>query len=132
MRKERRPVSEKENSRLSFKQLFHLYTQIRIPWVMLILTVGLSILMKQIAVWVVPYQSKIMTGNITGEGFLFGFVGLTFLSSAMEAIQGGVGDLAAQMTARNVRHTIWGKILHLPMSWYDDVEPQSLVSRVTQ
>lgn len=132
MKKTKKPVSEKENSRLSFKQFLRLYKKIRIPWIMLILMGALAILVKQIAVWVVPYQSKIMTGDITGEGFLVGFVGMTLLSAAVEGIQSGVADLASQMTARNVRHSVWGKILHLPMSWYDDVEPQSLVSRVTQ
>lgn len=122
----------KTEKTLSWKQLLKLYKKIRIPWLMLILVGGSSILIKQAQLWLVPYTSKIMTGAITEHGFLAGFVGFTLINAVIEAIQGGVNELAGQMTQRNVRHTVWNRILHLPMSYFGNEDRQGLVSRVTQ
>jgi ATP-binding cassette subfamily B protein AbcA/BmrA len=57
---------------------------------------------------------------------------MSLINAIFEAVQGGVNELTGQMTARNVRHTVWRKILHLPMSYYGSEDTQGLVSRVTQ
>ena len=125
-------TSDLNSSKLSFRQMLRLYRQIKIPWIPLILTGAAAILLKQLNVWAVPYTTLLQGGDITGSDFLFGYIGITLAVSIGEVLQGGIQDLTSQMTARNVRNTIWGKLLHLPMSWYDDVEPQGLVSRITK
>ena len=124
--------SGRDDEKLSWRELAHLYRTIRIPWAMLILVGAFSIVVKQVQVWVVPYTSQIMTGAITEHGFLGGFVAMTLLYDLVEAVQGGLNELTGQMTVRNVRHTVWGKILRLPLSDYGGRDTQSLVSRVTQ
>ena len=57
---------------------------------------------------------------------------MTLLNTVVEAVQGGINELTGQMTARNVHHTVWRKILRLPMSYYGSGDTQGLVSRVTQ
>ena len=74
-KKKHRPTDET----LSWKELLRLYRKIRIPWGMLILVGGFSLLIKQAQLWLVPYTSKIMTGAITEHGFIAGFVGFTLL-----------------------------------------------------
>lgn len=123
---------EKDDAKLSWREFLQLYRKIRIPWVMLIVVGCFSIVVKQAQVWLVPYTSKIMTGAITEHGFLGGFVAMTLLYALVEAVQGGLNELTGQITARNVRHTVWRKILHLPLSYYGEEDTQSLVSRVTQ
>ena len=127
-------MKRKRNSdeKLSWRELLSLYRKVKLPWGMLIIVGALSILAKQVMVMLVPYTSKIMTGAITQHGFLVGFVTMTLLNAVFEAVQGGVNELTGQMTARNVRHTVWRKILHLPMSYYGSEDTQGLVSRVTQ
>ncbi len=122
----------KAEKTLSWKQLLRLYKKIRIPWLMLILVGSSSILIKQAQLWLVPYTSKIMTGAITEHGFLAGFVGFTLINAVIEAVQGGINELTGQITQRNVRHTVWNRILHLPMSYFGNEDRQGLVSRVTQ
>lgn len=129
MRKNRKEFSENIKS---WKQLFRFYKQVKIPWFMVVLVLLMSLAIKETESMLVPYSSKIMTGAITEQGFLVSFVLMTLLYGFTEAIQGGVGELAAQMTARNVRHSVWGKLLRLPMSFYENRDSQALVSRVTQ
>lgn len=121
-----------KKEKLSWKKMFHLYRQIKIPWVMLILSGLMLIAFQEVSVLVVPYKTKIMTGAITEHGFLAGFVAMSLLNTLIEAIQGGVNELAGAMTARNARATIWRKMIHLPMSFYKKDDTQQLVSRVTQ
>lgn len=129
MRKNKKALSENMKS---WKQLFHFYKQVKIPWFMLVLVLLMSLAIKETESMLVPYTSKIMTGAITETGFLGAFVLMTLLYGFTEAVQGGVGELAAQMTTRNVRHSVWGKLLRLPMSFYENRDSQTLVSRVTQ
>lgn len=128
----RKPKQAKNADQLTWRQLLHFYRQVKIPWVMLILVMLMSLALKEVESMLVPYTSQIMGGAITEAGFLGGFVVMTLLYSATEAVQGGIGELAAQMTARNVRHSVWGKLLRLPMSFFDKQDSQTLVSRVTQ
>ena len=122
----------KSENRESWKRLFKVYTKIKIPWLWMILVAVLSFGMREIQVLVVPYQTKIMTGAITDHGFLAGFLVLTFAAAAVEAIQGGINELTAIMTARNARRTIWTKLLLLPMKFFRNKDPQEFISRITQ
>lgn len=123
---------QKKQQGATWGQMLRMYRQIKIPWVMLILVALMSIAIKETESMLVPYTSKIMNGAITEAGFLGSFICMTLLVAVTEAVQGGIGELTAQMTARNVRHTLWGKLLRLPASFYDKRDSQTLVSRVTQ
>ena len=104
MSKQRKQSSTDLNSsKLSFRQMLRLYRQIKIPWIPLILTGAVAILLKQLNVWLVPYTTLLQGGDITGSDFLFGFIGFTLAVSLGEVLQGSIQDLTSQMTARNVR-----------------------------
>lgn len=116
----------------SWRTLFRFYRRVKIPWLMLVLVFLLSFGMKEAESMMVPYTSAIMEGAVDQAGFLGGFVVMSLLVVAMEAIQGGVNELSGIMTARNVRRSVWGKLIRLPMSVYDREDPQRFVSRITQ
>lgn len=128
----RKPKQKKQQEGATWGQMLRMYRQVKIPWVMLILVLLMSLAIKETESMLVPYTSKIMGGAITEAGFLGSFICMTLLVAVTEAVQGGINELAGQMTARNVRHTLWGKLLRLPMSFYDKRDSQTLVSRVTQ
>ena len=130
MRKEKAKTAE--NEKISFKQLFRLYRQVKIPWLMLVLVVGMGVLLKEATLWLVPYTSKIQMGLITEGGFLGAFIAFSLIVAFVEAAQGAINELTAQIFKRNVRNTVWRKILHLPISEFGDIDNQSLVSRVTK
>lgn len=128
----KRKKTEKGAEKLGFRELLKLYKQVKIPWVMLIFVVGLSMLMREAQLWVVPYTSKIQMGLITEGGFLGAFIGFSLLYAFIEAIQESLNELTALVLKRNVRNTVWRKILHLPLSEYNGIDNQELVSRVTK
>lgn len=121
-----------EKSSISFKQMIKFYSKVKIPWVLVILTVVLSVVLKEAELMVVPYTSKIMTGAISENGFLISFMIVTIAAVAAEALQGGINEIAALAMTRNVRRSVWGKMLTLPISFFDKEDSQGLVSRVTE
>lgn len=122
----------KMDAKSSWKALFKFYRRVKIPWVMLIVVFILSFGVKEAESRLVPYTSDIMTGAVTEGGWLAGYLIMTVFYGFMEAFQGSFNELTSRMTRRNVQHTVWRKLIHLPMSVYDKEDPQRFVSRVTQ
>ncbi len=122
---------EEKQEKLSFKELIKFYTKVRIPWIFIILTTLLSMLVTEAENWLVPYQTDIMTGEITGSGFLSSFVLFTLVYALVEAVQGSVNELGSAIATRNVSNKVWSKLINLPMSFFKG-DQQSLVSRITQ
>lgn len=116
----------------SWKELFRFYKKVKLPWGLLLLVFLLSFGVKEAQAMLVPYATKIQTGAIDQAGFLGGFVVMTILYNLSEALQGSVNELCAARTTRNVRHTVWTKLIRLPMSVFTKEDPQRFVSRVTQ
>lgn len=130
--KKNKQIRKGGDARTSWKTLFKFYTKVKIPWLMLIVVFLLSFGIKEAESRLVPYTSAIQTGAIEQGGFLVGFILMTLTYAIVEALQGGINELCGAMTARNVRHTVWNKLIHLPMSVYDKEDPQRFVSRITQ
>lgn len=129
--KESLKLKTKEN-KASWAALLKLYKRVKIPWFSVVCVLLLSLAMKEAESRLVPYTTKIMTGAIDMHGFLGGFIVLTIFVGVIEALQGGVNELGAAITTRNVRKTVWRKLINLPMSVYDKEDNQSFVSRITQ
>lgn len=120
------------NKKTSLKTLFNFYKRIKIPWGMAFLVLFLSLAVKEAESRLVPFNTDIMTAAIDQAGWLAGFVVMTIIYGILEAVQGGINELTGVITTRNVRHSVWRKMIHLPMSFYDKRDPQSLISRITQ
>lgn len=116
----------------SWKPLMNIYKTVRIPWFLLIMVVLLSFGSQWVSVKLVEYSSKIDTGTMTAGSFLVGYVAFSVISILVEYGYDLANILGNAQMARNVRRRLWGKMLRLPLSFYEKEEPQRLVSRVTK
>lgn len=116
----------------SYKALIGLYRKVKIPWIIILFVLLFMFAVKELEAQLVPYTTKIMTGAIDSHGFLGGFVVMTIVYGMVEAVQGSIGELGNAITTRNVRRTVWRKLIYLPMSVFDKEDNQSFVSRITQ
>lgn len=121
-----------QEPRASWKTLFKFYRKVKLPWFWLLIVFLMSFAVKEVQTLLVPYTSAIQTGAIEKSGFLSGFILMTILYNITEAVQGSVNEFCGVVTARNVRHTVWYKLIHLPMKVFQKEDPQRFVSRVTQ
>ena len=116
----------------SWKPLLHIYKTVRIPWFMLVSVVLLSFGSQWVSVELVEYTSKIDTGTMTAGSFLVWYVIFTLISILVENGYDMANVVGNAQMGRNVRKRLWGKMLRLPVSFYEKEEPQLLVSRVTK
>ena len=116
----------------SWKTLFKFYRKVKLPWGWLLVVFLMSFAVKEAQSLLVPYTSKLQTGAIEEAGFLWGYVLMSAFYGITEAVQGSVNEFCGVITARNVRHTVWHKLIHLPMKVFHKEDPQRFVSRVTQ
>lgn len=116
----------------SWKSLFRFYSKVKIPWLLVLGVLLLSFAVKEAESQLVPYTTAIMTAAIDKQGFLGGYIVMTIVYGIVEAVQGGLNELSGAVTTRNVRHTVWRKMVRLPMRVYYKEDPQRFVSRITQ
>ena len=116
----------------SWKTLFKFYRKVKLPWGWLLIVFLMSFAVKEAQSLLVPFSSKLQTGAIEEAGFLWGFILMTAFYNISEAVQGSVNEFCGVVTARNVRHSVWYKLIHLPMKVFQKEDPQRFVSRVTQ
>ena len=121
---------EKNKKKNALLEILKFYRQIKIPWGWFVISILVSTALKKIEVLVVPWTSKVMTGMITEDNFLIGFLGITLLYSMTEEISELVTDFTGQKISRNVRTTVWNNIIHLTMSFFKKEDQQGLVSRI--
>ena len=125
-------IKKVKETTASWKTLFKFYRKVKLPWGWLLVVFLMSFAVKEAQSLLVPYASKIQTGAIEEAGFLWGFILMTAFYNISEAVQGSVNEFCGVVTARNVRHTVWNKLIHLPMKVFQKEDPQRFVSRVTQ
>lgn len=123
---------KRKENRASWKAMLKLYRRVKIPWLVILCVLLLALAVKEAESRLVPYTTKIMTGAIDTHGFLGGFLAFTVIYGILEAVQGGANELGNAITTRNIRKTVWRKLIHLPMSVYEKENSQSFVSRITQ
>lgn len=116
----------------SWKPLLHIYKTVRIPWFLLIAVVLLSFGSQWVSVRLVEYSSKIDTGTMTAGSFMVGYVVFSVISILVENGYDMANVIGNAKMGRNVRKRIWGKMLRLPVSFYEKEEPQRMVSRITK
>ncbi len=115
----------------AWKPLLRVYKTVKIPWKFLIAVVLCSFGEKWVNVQLVPYYSKIETGTMVGS-FLIGYLVYSVISFTFEYAYDLMNTTGNANMARNVRKHLWGKMLRLPVSYYEKEEPQQLVSRITK
>ena len=115
----------------SWRPLLHIYKTTKIPWIMLLIVAIMSFGTQIIGNLLIPYFSKIDTGDMKGAGFLLGFIVLSTSSEFLEVSYDLFNGIGAAKMARNIRKRLWGKMLCLPVNTYEREEPQRFVSRVT-
>lgn len=123
---------KKQKKEGSWKSLIHIYKTAKIPWMLLVLVVVCDLGMQTIGVKVVPYGSKIDTGTMGGMGFIAMYAILSIVYCMFENGYDLFNGMGRAKMCRNVRRTLWGKMLRLPISSYEKEEPQRFVSRITK
>lgn len=124
-------MKEKTKVKQSWKPLFRLLKAAKIPWAWYILSVVISMVIMTVYAGLPQVQGQIMTGQIQDTGTIVTYVLVTIATVLLMMPTILLGSWVSGRTTRNLRQTIWTRIVHMPMRHLDTVPPTSLVSRVT-
>lgn len=124
-------MKEKTKVKHSWKPFLRLLKEAKIPWLWYLGTILVTLAIQTVYIQLPQVQGQIMAGEIEDTGTIAVYA-LVVISSAVLMMPISLLDAwNSARTDRNLRQTIWTKIVHMPMSHLDTVPPTSLVSRVT-
>lgn len=113
-----------------WKRFLRLVFKTKLPYIWIVLYIVTSMAMVRIGVFIPDYQAEIFNGNV-GIEIITLFITFRLLSTFIGHMSDIVGGVTRAMIDRTMRERIWGKIIRLPMSFFNKNQPGELVSRIT-
>lgn len=115
----------------SWKSFFKLIVKSNLPWHLYIIAFITSLFGTKIALGLPIVMAEIYSGNIFDKALIWRVIYLSILSVIGYSSTSFFYKIAAATTPRNIRYSLWSKIIRVPMSYYNEQPGLTLVSRVT-
>lgn len=112
---------------------FRILKGVRLPWVLIIISMGLSIAEGTASLTVAQMTGEIIDGtqNAIDGAKLLHYIGITAFTAVLSILSTFFTQKMENVVTLRVRVKLWRKIMHLPASYYDADNGNELVSRVT-
>ena len=116
-----------------FQQYVGIFRGVRIPWIMLLLVLLISMVESQLFVRQTTLTADIIDGSqqAINTAKLVKFVSVTAAKAGINILIVLLGGWAYQKINLGVRNKLWNKLMRLPTKYYDGESGDALVSRVT-
>lgn len=125
---------EKKNKN-TVKQDWRAYLQLikksRLPWLLLVGYFLVSLLSSRLSTDMIPFSSKIYTGEILESSAIVKYSLLLLATVALWMLQNLFQYWAMYKTERNFQNTIWRSMVRMPMARLDRQNAETLPSRIT-
>lgn len=115
----------------SWKLFLKFLLKVNLPWGMLFISLVFGIISIKLGVKFTTYQSKFFGGDLEKKTILIG-IGLMAASMVVGMCSNYIRDFTTNKISRNIRVSLWNKIVKLPMTAYQTLSPRELISRITQ
>lgn len=125
-------INKEKAQKQSWKSFIKLILKSKLPWHLYILAFIISIGGTKIALDLPMLLGEIYSGAIfENPSLIYKIVYLTILSIIGYTSSTFIYTWAGARTPRNIRNTLWAKIIRMPMKYYNKQPSLQLVSRVT-
>lgn len=121
---------EKVDSKGQFSKFFGMYKGVKVPWLLYILAFGYSIFSSFIQESRTGADTQIATGEFENFSVIAVWAGL-YLLYYITSFGDLFTEFANHRLVNRVSASLWDKIVHLPLGYYDKQPSGRLVSRVT-
>lgn len=120
------------NRRFSFKDFLNLIKQTKPKYWQLIVGLLLGLVATGVQLAVPSYAKDLINSFSHGMNpyLMVGIVGLFIVSAIVSALSGSLLGFFGEDVVRKLRTTIWHKLLHLPVGYYDEVKSGEMTSRL--
>lgn len=123
--------SLKKNRKGIWKRFFKMLYKAKLPYLWIILYIGLSFGLTNVGVNTTEYTAEMFAGNVSFSGVILPFIIFSLVGLLIGTLNGIAYYICTALIDRNLRRTVWKKIVRLPMKYYDGNEPSELLSRIT-
>lgn len=113
-----------------WKRFFHTVKVAHIPYISLLIYIGLSIAQSTFAIYIPQVNADFFNGDASGKSVAM-FFGCELLLTAIVQVVLYANHIFRAKSNRNFRNVLWGKILKLKPKFYDRVSSNTLLSRIT-
>lgn len=115
----------------TMKRFFSMLGKAKIPYFWLLAYIAVSMLLSNFGIETTEYTAEMFAGNVSFSGVILPFLLFTAASLIISSISGILSGLCTARIDRNLRRTLWNKIVHLPFGFYQNVHPKEMISRIT-
>ena len=113
-----------------WKRFFHMLKLANLPYLWIVIYVALTIIEGRILILIPQVNGNFFAGDAS-VGSVLKFIGFELLNTAVSLVMLFFNHLIRYRTNRNLRNSLWGKILKLHPSYFDRVSSNTLISRIT-
>lgn len=113
-----------------WKRFFHMLKLANLPYLWIVIYVLLTVVEGQILIRIPQVNGNFFAGDAS-VGSVLKFIGFELLNTAISLVMLFFNHIIRYRTNRNLRNTLWGKILRLKPSFFDRVSTNTLISRIT-
>ncbi|MBR2645691.1 MAG: ABC transporter ATP-binding protein [Clostridia bacterium] len=113
-----------------WKRFFHMLKLANLPYLWIAAYVALTIVEGRILILIPQVNGNFFAGDAS-IGSVLKFIGFELLNTAVTLVMLFFNHLIRYRTNRNLRNSLWGKILKLHPSYFDRVSSNTLISRIT-
>lgn len=124
-------MDNRASAKQNWKEFFKIYTKIKVPWHLYIISYLAQFVLTTIDLKFPLYTRNLMEGKIFDSKVVWGYIGLFVAWALVKCVQVLSSAIADVRTKRNMRNTIWSKLIRIPMSYFNKEKPSGLISRVT-
>lgn len=118
------------NNRGIWKRFAHTIKEANIPKGLLAFYIFLTIIEGQILIRIPEVNGNFFAGDVSTKSVAL-FIGLELFNTLLTQGVLYVNHILRYKMNRNLRNSLWGKILKLKPSYYDKVSASSLISRIS-
>lgn len=110
---------------------FSMLWKARLPYLWIAAYIAASMGLTNVGIQVTEYTAEMFAGNVSFTGVVAPFLLYTIVSLGISSVAGVLSGLCTARIDRNLRRALWARIVRLPFAFYQENEPQKLVSRIT-
>ncbi|WP_459129254.1 ABC transporter ATP-binding protein [Guggenheimella bovis] len=113
-----------------WKKFFRLMSQAKIPWKLIFVSVFINLVATKVTMMFPDYQMQLTMGDLSPETIRTALL-ILIGGSILTIIYVYLSGYTTCKINRNVLNLVWEKVVELPLSIYQRINPKELISRIT-
>ena len=113
-----------------WRKFFHLVRLAKIPWIGIAVYFCINLSVVYVAVRMPQVESDIYTGNVSVANVAW-VIAVELISGILVSVMMAAYGIIGGRIDRNFRDAIWNKILRMEPKYFDEISPNTLLSRMT-